>query len=80
MSTNPETLPPRLTRKAAAAFLTRNGYRVTAATLAAKRVSGPKFVVFGRDSFYAESDLLAWAQSRVQHRGGQPAQPRQQAA
>jgi hypothetical protein len=73
-------LETRLTRKDAAKFLTDHGYPVTAETLAAKasRGGGPEFVVFGHTSFYWEADLLSWAESRVQRRGGQPAQPPRQ--
>jgi hypothetical protein len=68
-------LEKRLTRKEAAKFLTTNGYPCSFETLASKasRGGGPAFIIFGRHALYSEQDLLAWAESRVQHRGGQPA-------
>jgi hypothetical protein len=68
-------LEKRLTRKDAVAFLVRNGFPISFDTLASKgcRGGGPAFIIFGRHALYSKQDLLAWAQSRVQHRGGQPA-------
>jgi hypothetical protein len=70
----------RLRRADAAKALTAVGYRISAATLASMvtRGGGPRFRVFGNIADYAWGDLLAWAESRVQHRGG--AAPDQQQA
>ena len=74
--------PRRLRRKDAAAFLTAAGYPISAATLATKvtRGDGPPFCVFGRDAFYEESVLLAWAESRTSYRGGAAPDQQQVAA
>jgi hypothetical protein len=69
-------------RPEAAQFLTGRNFPTTTATLAAVartcRGGGPPFTIFGRDAYYWEEDLLEWAEARVQHRGGQPAQPPRQ--
>jgi hypothetical protein len=62
----------RLTRAEAAKALTAAGYKVAAPTLAslATRGGGPRYRLFGNSVDYVWSDLLAWAEGRVQHRGG----------
>jgi hypothetical protein len=56
-----------LDRKAAAAALTKAGYRTAASSLAtmATRGGGPPFHRFGRTPLYRPRDLLEWAQSRL---------------
>jgi len=51
---------------AAAAFLTRCGYRTAPTTLDCKvsRGGGPLFRKYGRYRMYEEADLLAWAESQ----------------
>jgi hypothetical protein len=54
-------------RKAAAQFLTDQGYKTAPATLAKLACigGGPPFQSFGRRPLYAPADLLAWAQGRT---------------
>jgi hypothetical protein len=60
-----------LTRREAAQFLTSHGFRISYATLA--KLCSPAISEgpvscgrWGRDSLYVPSDLLAWAQNRLQ--------------
>jgi hypothetical protein len=60
-----------LTRREAAEFLTSHGFRISYATLA--KLCSPAISEgpvscgrWGRDSLYVPSDLLAWAQNRLQ--------------
>jgi hypothetical protein len=54
-------------RRAASQFLTELGYKTAPATLARLACvgGGPVFRRFGRKPLYDESDLLAWARSRL---------------
>jgi hypothetical protein len=58
----------RLTRKQLAAALTKEGFPITAATLATKATKGggPPYRLFGHRSMYLLSEGIVWAQSRVQ--------------
>jgi hypothetical protein len=57
----------RLGRKEAAQFLTDQGYKTAAATLAKLACigGGPPFESFGRRPLYREAELLGWAQGRT---------------
>jgi hypothetical protein len=39
----------------------------------ATRGGGPRYRIFGHGVDYSWADLLAWAEARVQYRGGDPA-------
>jgi hypothetical protein len=72
MTPIPTDRSARLRRAAAAQALTAAGYPITCATLAtlASRGGGPRYRVFGRVVDYSWSDLVEWAEGRVEHRGG----------
>jgi len=64
-----------LTRREAAEFLTANGFRISASTLA--KMCSPAINTgpascgrWGRDSMYLPSALLAWARKRMSPGGG----------
>jgi hypothetical protein len=75
MTPVPTDANTRLSRAEAAQALTAAGYKVSAATLAsmATRGGGPRYRIFGHGVDYSWGDLLAWAEARVQYRGGEPA-------
>jgi hypothetical protein len=63
-----DTFEPRYRdRRAAAQFLTEQGYKTAPATLARLACvgGGPAFRKFGRKPLYNDEDLLDWAHSRL---------------
>ena len=67
MSSIPDTLDAKLTRKATAEALTAAGFPVREKTLAtmATRGGGPLYQLFGRKPLYVWGEALEWAQSRL---------------
>jgi len=57
----------RLTRPAAARFLTEAGLPIASSTLAKKAVdgTGPPYQLWNAKATYDSADLLTWAQSRL---------------
>jgi hypothetical protein len=57
----------RLTRSAAAQFLSENGLPIAPTTLAKKAVegSGPPYQVWNGQATYDDQELLTWASSRL---------------
>lgn len=64
---NGNTLPQRFTRTESAAFLTENGYPITAKYLAKLAHTGgsPTYRIFGNRALYTPADLLEWAEQRM---------------
>jgi hypothetical protein len=77
-SLTPDT---QLTRPEASVALRAKGFDVSPATLAslATRGGGPRYRVFMGTARYRWGDLLRWAESRVEYRGGPARSGRNQA-
>ncbi|CAN2533406.1 hypothetical+protein [Methylocapsa aurea] len=67
MTSIPENIDARLSRKDVAAALTAAGFQTSPATLAtmATRGGGPVFQRYGRKPLYRWGDALEWAKSRL---------------
>lgn len=62
-----DDLPPYLSRRQAANYLTAQGLPITASALTklAHTGDGPQYKIFGRRAVYHRPDLMTWARSHM---------------